>query len=171
MNKFNFALKEIDISSIERNPENPRGAYVREKDPNFEYLKRSIKTFGLLVPLVVQKIRSEKFRLIDGERRYNALRELGIRRAPAHVIENDVPSGEVKNVMFHIHTTRLAWDAIEQCRALEPLYKDLSSHYEGDENKIAKDLVRLTGTTTRTVTARLNFLLQRGQQSFLDLTL
>ncbi|OGH05850.1 MAG: hypothetical protein A2W22_06875 [Candidatus Levybacteria bacterium RBG_16_35_11] len=158
MDKFHFSLEDIDISKIERNPENPRGKYVRDKDVNFDYLKRSIKTFGLLVPLVVQKLKNDKYRLIDGERRYNALRELGIKKAPAHVIQDVVPPNEVKNVMFHIHTTRLQWDAIEQCRALEPLYKELNQLHEEDENKVAKELVRLTGTNLRTVNARLNFL-------------
>ncbi|MDO8281153.1 MAG: ParB N-terminal domain-containing protein, partial [Thermodesulfovibrionia bacterium] len=77
---LNLHLDEIEISKITKNPQNPRGQYVRSEDEHFEYLKRSIKTFGLIVPLVVQKIDEEKYLLIDGERRYNALKELGIKK-------------------------------------------------------------------------------------------
>jgi len=160
MERYNFSLREIDVSKIEPNPNNPRGPKVRENDSQFDYLKRSIKEFDLIVPLVVQKLKGDakEYRLVDGERRYWALRELGIKYTRANVILDDINQDEVKNVMFHIHTNREQWDAYQQCKALEPLYEKQKNKFKEDENKIVKELVRLTGTNKRTINDRLNFL-------------
>jgi len=160
MERCNFSLKTIEVSKIEPNPNNPRGPWVRANDDQFNYLKRSIKEFGLIVPLVVQELKGakKKYRLVDGERRYLALKELGIKDTPAHVILDEIDKDEVKNIMFHIHTNRVQWDACQQCKALEPLYKQLKDKFKEDENKIAIELVKRTGTNKRTINDRLNFL-------------
>jgi len=160
MERCNFSLKTIEVSKIESNPNNPRGPWVRANDDQFNYLKRSIREFGLIVPLVVQELKGakKKYRLVDGERRYLALKELGIKDTPAHVILDEIDKDEVKNIMFHIHTNRVQWDACQQCKALEPLYKQLKDKFKEDENKIAIELVKRTGTNKRTINDRLNFL-------------
>ena len=160
MERCNFSLKTIEVSKIEPNPNNPRGPWVRANDDQFNYLKRSIREFGLIVPLVVQELKGakKKYRLVDGERRYLALKELGIKDTPAHVILDEIDKDEVKNIMFHIHTNRVQWDACQQCKALEPLYKQLKDKFKEDENKIAIELVKRTGTNKRTINDRLNFL-------------
>ena len=159
MKRLQYKLRPVKISRIERNPNNPRGQGIRESDEQFDYLKRSIKQFGLIVPLIVQQKRgkTERFRLLDGERRYLALRELGIREAPANVITADIDEEKAKQVMFHIHTNRVQWGAFQQCKALEPMYAALKKEY-GDEVRIAKELVKLTGTNPRTINDRMNFL-------------
>lgn len=160
MERCIFSLEPIEVSKIEPNPNNPRGPWVRANDDQFNYLKRSIKEFGLIVPLVVQELKGAKkeYRLVDGERRYLALKELGIKDTPAHVILNEIDKDEVKNIMFHIHTNRVQWDACQQCKALEPLYEQLKDKFKEDENKIATELVKRTGTNKRTINDRLNFL-------------
>ena len=142
------------------NPNNPRGESVRDNDDQFQYLKRSIKEYGLLVPIVVQKSRNSnnEYILLDGERRYYALKELGIDEVPAHVLDNNIKDDQSKNLMFHIHTTRLQWEPYQQCKALEILYEDLKTQFKGNENNIAKQMIILTGTNQSTVKSRLNFL-------------
>jgi len=171
MGKYEFELKEIKVEEIMPNPNNPRGDSVRDNDDQFQYLKRSIKEFGLLVPIVVQKSTNSndkkekndsetqnKYILLDGERRYYAVKELGIKKIHAHVLNANVDANESKNLMFHIHTNRLQWDAYQQCKALEPLYEELKQKFNKKENLIAKQLMISTGTNQRTVNSRLNFL-------------
>lgn len=161
MKDFKFTLKKINVSDITPNPENPRGKNVRDNDEQFQYLKRSIKELGLIVPIIVYKITEngkEKFILLDGERRYWALRELGEMQVSAHLIEGKIKEEKDKNIMFHIHTTRVQWEAFQQCRAIEPFYERLKKEYEGDESKISKELARITNTHLRTINDRLNFL-------------
>ncbi len=158
MSNFNFKLDTIKISKIEPSHNNPRGKNIRESDKEFNYLKKSISEFGLLVPLVVRPKNRDKYYLIDGERRLLALRELGILEAPAHVLRSKINNNVAKRVMFHIHTNRLQWEAFQQCIALEPIYQDLKRKYNNDESKIANDLVKHTSTHKRTINDRLNFL-------------
>ena len=160
MEKYSFSVYRIEVSKIQPNRINPRGPQVRDNDDQLDYLKRSIKTFGLIVPLIVHEINEpdKKYRLIDGERRYWALKALGIKYAPAHVVLNEIDDDDVKNIMFHIHTNRVQWDPYQQCKALEPLYEHLKDEFEDNETKIATELVRLTGTNKRTINDRLNFL-------------
>lgn len=158
MKKLNLRLKDIEISRIQTNTNNPRGKFIREKDEQFPYLKRSIREFGLLVPLIVRKIKQEQYILLDGERRYRALKELGIKKVPAHVVTDKIDLNCSRNLMFHIHTNRADWDACQQCKALESLYQKLKEKYNNNENKIAKELIKLTGTNERTINDRLNFL-------------
>ena len=103
MERHKFSLVTIEISKIEPNPDNPRGPRVRDNDDQFSYLKRSIKKFDLIVPLVVQELKGaeKKYRLVDGERRYLALKELGSKTAPAHVIIDEINNNEVKMEMVN----------------------------------------------------------------------
>jgi len=159
MERYSFSLEKIEVSKIKPNPNNPRGPRVRDNDDQFDYLKRSIKEFDLLVPIIIQEIIEDKeYILIDGERRYYALKELGIKFAPAHVIKGKIDKDEVKNIMFHIHTNRVQWDACQQCKSLETLYEKLKDEFKENKNKIAIELVKLTGTNKRTINDRLNFL-------------
>ena len=62
---FQSILQEIDVANITPNPDNPRGKLVRDNDDQFLYLKRSIRQFGLLVPIVVhaESQKSSEFKL------------------------------------------------------------------------------------------------------------
>lgn len=159
MERYNFTLKTIEISKIKPNLDNPRGLRVRDDD-QLDYLKRSIKEFGLIVPLIVQKLKDaeKEYRLIDGERRYWALKALGIKHANTHVILDEISEDEVKNIMFHIHTNRVQWGAYQQCKSLEPLYERMKDKFKKNEKKIAIELEKLTGTNKRTINNRLSFL-------------
>lgn len=160
MSKYAFQLREIKISQIETNPDNPRGSNVRENDDQFQYLKRSIWEFGLIVPIIVQEINkgNKKYRLLDGERRFWALKELGYKKVKANVIQDDITGEEARNIMFHIHTNRLQWGAFQQCKALEAIYVRLMKKFGDDENKLVEKLGSMTGTNKRTIQARLDFL-------------
>ena len=76
---FEPSFENIRISSIVLNPHNPRGVPVREDDAKFIYLRESIAEFGILVPLVViGPLEDNRYMLIDGERRFEAAKALGI---------------------------------------------------------------------------------------------
>ncbi|MEW6411752.1 MAG: ParB N-terminal domain-containing protein [Candidatus Zixiibacteriota bacterium] len=156
------SLSVIEVSSIEPNPENPRGINILEDDPDLSQLEKSIRKYGLLVPLIVMKKPKPKgrikFVLLDGERRYWALKRAGVNEAPAHVLPHESSLAEAKNLMFHIHTNRVQWGAVQQCHAVEEAYEDLNRELGGDYKAIAKRLAELTGTHIRTMNDRLLFL-------------
>lgn len=76
---------EVSIDSVEANPFQPRKEWNRE---DIESLARSIKSQGILQPLVVRRS-GEGFQLIAGERRLRAAREAGLSVVPVIVREAD----------------------------------------------------------------------------------
>lgn len=72
-------IEYIDIEKIEVNPFQPRKTFDQEK---IEELSQSIKTYGLLQPILVRGDES-KYQIVAGERRYLACKVLGWTRVPA----------------------------------------------------------------------------------------
>ena len=76
-------LKELKISDISPDPEQPRRHFDKEK---LEELASSIKIHGVLQPIVVIR-KNSKFLIVAGERRYRASKLAGLERVPAVVRE------------------------------------------------------------------------------------
>ena len=71
----------VRISEVEPNREQPRKVFDEEK---LEELSQSIKTFGLLQPILVQK-RDGYYEIIAGERRWRAALKAGLKEIPVVV--------------------------------------------------------------------------------------
>jgi hypothetical protein len=122
-----------------------------------------------MVPLVVAK-QGARFLLIDGERRYHASKQAGLREVPAFVLTDaegkDLAEGDLLFRMFQIHHLREQWHAIQQCHALEQTFhkivrdKTVTSLVDERERfaAITRKLAILTGIDTRTAADRIKFL-------------
>ncbi|MCC5813527.1 MAG: ParB/RepB/Spo0J family partition protein [Leptospira sp.] len=77
----NSGLKEIKISEILPNPNQPRRTF---SDASIEELSHTIKLHGVIQPIVVQKS-SHGYELISGERRVRACKKAGFLKIPAIV--------------------------------------------------------------------------------------
>lgn len=153
------AFEWIDIDKIERNPQNPRGRFVRDYDPGLGYLKDSIAEVGILVPLVVRPLGDGNYRLVDGERRFEAAKALNMRQVPAYIITEKLEDETIQWRMFHIHMTRRPWDPAEQCKASDSLYDRLVAKYEDERApKLIDEYSRITGMDRRTAEDRIRFL-------------
>ncbi|MEA2090640.1 MAG: ParB/RepB/Spo0J family partition protein [Thermoproteota archaeon] len=73
---------DVSIDLIQSAPYQPRLVFEIEK------LKEEIKRDGLLTDLVVRR-KDEFYELVDGERRWRVLKELGWRQVPVRVVELD----------------------------------------------------------------------------------
>lgn len=75
----NSNLREIKLSEILPNPNQPRKTF---SDSSIEELASTIKTHGIIQPVVVQKV-DRGYELISGERRVRACRKAGFQKIPA----------------------------------------------------------------------------------------
>lgn len=75
-------ISEIQISSIEANPFQPRTEF---KEEELQELADSIKVHGIIQPVTVRKLGYDRFQLISGERRTRAARMAGLKTIPAYV--------------------------------------------------------------------------------------
>jgi ParB family transcriptional regulator, chromosome partitioning protein len=73
----------LHVGRIQHNPYQPR---KRFDDDELTQLRDSIKTHGVLQPLVVRKV-GEGFQLIAGERRLRAAQAAGLHEVPVHVVD------------------------------------------------------------------------------------
>jgi hypothetical protein len=154
-------VKQIRLDSIEPSLHNPRGAI--ERDASFERLVASIDRVGILVPMVVRELSSPrghiKYELVDGERRYLAAKELGRPEVPAHILREKTGTGDLRQVMFHLHMTREQWDPMAQCRSLVDSYPKLGAGLKFDEKPVwTKRLAEETGMPSVTARDRIHVL-------------
>jgi ParB family transcriptional regulator, chromosome partitioning protein len=77
--KTNDLVSEIDVSKISRNPYQPRKQFDEEK---MKELMESIEANGIIQPVVVRKKPKGLYELIAGERRWSAIKQLGIKTIP-----------------------------------------------------------------------------------------
>lgn len=83
--------RELDLSSIQRDSNQPR---VNFDEEGLKELAQSIKTYGVLTPILVRSLQGGKFQLIAGERRFRASKIAGLTSIPALVDQTEDSSGE-----------------------------------------------------------------------------
>ena len=75
----------LPVEQIQTNPYQPRKVF---DDDEIGHLSDSIKTHGILQPLVVRPV-GDQFQLIAGERRLRAAQAAGLREVPVTVVNFD----------------------------------------------------------------------------------
>lgn len=76
----------VPISQIEASAKQPRKSFEGE---SLEDLADSIRTHGVLQPIIVRQLASGYYQIISGERRWRASRKAGLDQIPVIVIEAD----------------------------------------------------------------------------------
>lgn len=84
---------EVDVDRLAPNRFQPR-AHV--DDARLEELARSIKSNGMIQPIVVRRT-GDRFQIIAGERRWRAAQKAGLLRVP--VVVRDVPTGQERSLL------------------------------------------------------------------------
>ena len=101
----------------------------------FDELLDSIKTHGLLEPIVVKEDGGGNYNLICGERRLAAFRQLGLKTIKAN-IRNDIKEEDIFIIQIIENLQRKELEPIELAKA----YKKLL-----DKNQTIRDIARLVG--------------------------
>ncbi len=73
----------VSVDQIQHNPYQPRKAF---DDEELASLSDSIRTHGVLQPLVVRRV-GDQFQLIAGERRLRAAQAAGMNEVPVHIVD------------------------------------------------------------------------------------
>lgn len=118
----------IKITKIEPNREQPRKVF--EEDALLE-LADSIKQFGVLQPLLVQK-KGDYYEIIAGERRWRAAKLAGLKEVP--VIIRDYTEKEIVEIALIENIQRENLNPIEEAIA----YKRLASEFGLKQDEIAE---------------------------------
>ncbi len=124
---------QIDIDLIEPSPYQPR---TRFREEALDELARSIKSSGIIQPLVVRPI-GNRFQLIAGERRWRAAQRAGLTKASA--IVRQVPDELALEMTLVENIQREDLNAIEAARAFERLMDEFQLTQEAVAERTGKD--------------------------------
>lgn len=132
---------EIPLGDIYGNPNQPRKIF----DPKaLDELADSIKTNGVIMPIVVNKDSDGKYMIIAGERRFRASRLAGKETIPAIVREYD--ERQIKEISLIENLQREDLNPIEAANALKQLMEDYSLTQEELSARIGKSRSAIANT-------------------------
>jgi len=123
----------VDIRKIEPNPNQPRQYF---DDVTLEELAESMKTYGVISPLVVKES-SGIYTIIAGERRYRAARIAKLTEVP--VIVKDYSDGDVLHVALIENIQRQDLTPIEEALCYKRLMDDFFYSTEDIATKVGKN--------------------------------
>jgi len=126
-------VREIDIDLIDPNPHQPR---TRFREESLEELAQSIRTTGVIQPVITRPAGS-RFQLIAGERRWRAAQRAGLHRIPA--IVRDVPDSAALEMTVIENLQREDLNPVEQARAFETLITTFGLTQEDAAVRTGKD--------------------------------
>jgi ParB family chromosome partitioning protein len=125
--------QEIDIDLIEPSPYQPRTKFHEQA---LDELARSIKTSGIIQPLVVRPI-GNKFQLIAGERRWRAAQRAGLTKVSA--ICKPVPDELALEMTLVENIQREDLNPMEAARAFERLMDEFHLTQDAVAERTGKD--------------------------------
>ena len=118
----------IDIDEIAPNESQPRKTFNKEK---LEELARSIKTHGVIQPIVVRK-QGSHYEVVAGERRWRAARIAGLSEVPCIVRELTDEQNMLVAIIENVQREDL--NPIEEARGIRAMIED----YELTQDEVAK---------------------------------
>ena len=120
---------KISVSDLIRNRYQPRKTFDEE---SLEELTNSIRSRGIIQPIIVRPSSGNKYEIIAGERRWLAAQRAGLHEVPVVVVDADdkkaLEFGIVENVQRH------DLNSIEEAEG----YKRLIDEFSYDQEQVAK---------------------------------
>ena len=134
-------LRMLDIESIHPSRKQPRKHF---DDARLNELAESIKSQGIIQPLVVRSMPDGRFELIAGERRWRASQRAGLHKVPAVIRE------AAENQAFELalveNLQREDLNPIEEAEGYQRLIADFAYTQETLSTRVGKDRSTVTNS-------------------------
>ena len=125
-------LQELLLTSIVPNPRQPRRDF---DDAQVKELADSIRSEGLLQPIVVRKVK-DGYELIAGERRFRAFKLIGQKTITARILEASDASSAVLALIENLQRADL--NAIDEALGFASLMRDFNLTQEAVADRLGK---------------------------------
>ena len=112
-------IHKIKVIEIEPNREQPRRFFDEEA---LEELASSIKTYGVLQPIIVNK-KENYYEIVAGERRWRAAKKAGLTEMPC-IIKDDITERSNKEIALIENIQRVDLNPIDKAKGLKELIDD-----------------------------------------------
>ncbi|HON56454.1 MAG TPA: ParB/RepB/Spo0J family partition protein [bacterium] len=137
----NNIILYVSIDSIKPNIYQPRKAF---DESNLQELADSIKSVGIINPLIVREEGDNKYQLIAGERRWRAAKLAGISHIP--VIVQKADNQEMLEVAIIENIQRVDLNVLEEAEGYQALLKEFGMTHEEIAEKVGKNRSTVTNT-------------------------
>ena len=132
-------LRSLPVDLVQRGRYQPRRDFNPEA---LEELAHSIRTQGLMQPIIVRPIGGERYEIIAGERRWRAAQMAGLGDIP--VIVRDVPDEAAIAMALIENIQREDLNAIEEAVALQRLQQEFGLTHEQIAEAVGKSRTTVT---------------------------
>lgn len=112
-------VTEFEIRKIFPNSDQPRKDFSEEKLQN---LADSIKTYGVVQPIVLRKLENNQYEIVAGERRWRASKMAGLKTIPA--IVKELKDDEFAEIALIENLQRENLNVIEEAIAYQYMIED-----------------------------------------------
>jgi ParB family transcriptional regulator, chromosome partitioning protein len=140
----------IEIDKIEPNPYQPRRDF---EEAALQSLADSIKSYGILQPLLVYKVETDTprgisvmYQLIAGERRWRAAKILGLREVPVIIRRDDATNRLKLELALIENVQREDLNAIDRATAFRQLIDEFNLSQKEVGERIGKSREFVTNT-------------------------
>ena len=130
----------LKLNLIEPNSEQPRKNFDEE---SLQELADSIKQYGILQPLIVQK-KGNHYEIIAGERRWRAAKRAGITDVPVLIREYD--KQQTMEIALIENVQRADLNPIEEAQAFQQLIQEFHLTQEEIANRVSKNRATITNS-------------------------
>lgn len=129
-------VREIDIDLLSPNDAQPRG---QMDDARLEDLARSIRSNGIIQPIIVRRVGSA-YRIIAGERRWRAAQRAGLLKVPV-VVRELAPDADRENLQLALieNIQREELNCVDEAAAYRRLIDDFQLTQEQVAAAVGKD--------------------------------
>lgn len=147
----------IPINKIKSDEEQPRKLFDSEK---IAELAESIKTHGIIQPLILRKYMEDQYIIVAGERRWRAAKMAGLKEVPGVIME--LSDRDILEISLIENIQRQDLNPIEEALAYRKLLNDFKITQEELSKRIGKSRVAIANTM------RLTNLDERVQQYIIE---
>jgi ParB family chromosome partitioning protein len=127
-------LLEIDIDLIEPNPDQPR---LRFDETKLEELAQSIRSNGLVQPILLRRVPGGRYQIVAGERRWRAAQRAGLHKLSSVVRE--IPDSKLLELALIENIQRQELNPIEEAQAYQRLIRDFKMTQDEVAQRVGKD--------------------------------
>jgi ParB family chromosome partitioning protein len=132
-------LKQVRITDITPNRFQPRRAF---SEPELAELEASIKANGLLQPIVVRALGSDKWELVAGERRLRAVNRIGWTEIP--VVVRDFDDRAMLTLALVENLQRADLNPLEEAEGYQRLIDEFGLTQQQVADAVGKDRTSIT---------------------------
>lgn len=127
-------LQEVDVDLIEPNPDQPRTNFSEAK---LDELAQSIRSNGIVQPMLLRRISSGRYQIVAGERRWRAAQRAGLHKVPA-VIRN-ISDDKLLELALIENIQRQELNPIEEAMAYQRLIHSLGLTQDEVARQVGKE--------------------------------